>query len=72
MSFNIAGLDSGEVADELNRRGIAVRGGLHCAPSVHAWLGTTQTGAVRASFGPFNTEQDVDALLSAVSDIARK
>jgi len=70
VSFNVRDLDSGQVADALNRRGIAVRGGLHCAPSVHAWLGTQ--GAVRASVGPFNTEKDVDALLSAVEDIARK
>ncbi|MBR4359360.1 MAG: aminotransferase class V-fold PLP-dependent enzyme [Clostridia bacterium] len=69
VSFNVRGLDSGETADELNRRGIAVRGGLHCAPSIHAWLGTS--GAVRASLGPYNTEQDVDALLNAVEDISK-
>ena len=69
VSFNLAGLDSGEAADALNKRGIAVRGGLHCAPSIHAWLGTA--GAVRASLGPFNTQQDVDALLSAVKDLTR-
>ena len=49
--------------------GIAVRGGLHCAPSIHAWLGTA--GAVRASLGPFSTEGDVDALLSAVGRMAK-
>ncbi len=64
VSFNVANLDSGEIADQLNRQHIAVRGGLHCAPSIHAYLGTT--GAVRASLGPFNTEKDVDALLLAV------
>ena len=64
VSFNVADLDSGEVADALNRQHIAVRGGLHCAPSIHAYLGTT--GAVRASLGPFNTEKDVDALLLSV------
>ena len=69
VSFNIQGMDSGETADRLNRTGIAVRGGLHCAPSVHAWLGTA--GAVRASLGPFNTERDVDALLEAVSFLQR-
>lgn len=70
LSFNIRDLDSGRVADEMDKSGIAVRGGLHCAPSIHAWLGTTQTGAVRASLGPFNTEGDVDALLSAAQKIA--
>ncbi len=70
VSFNVGALDSGQVADALNSAGIAVRGGLHCAPSIHAWLGTS--GAVRASLGPFNTERDVDALLSAVTRIARE
>lgn len=67
VSFNIQGMDSGEAADRLNRAGIAVRGGLHCAPSVHAWLGTS--GAVRASIGPFNTEADADALAEAVKSM---
>ncbi len=69
VSFNIAGMDSGEAADELNRRKIAVRGGLHCAPSIHAWLGTS--GAVRASLGPFSTRQDVDLLIRAVHEMSK-
>ena len=67
VSFNLNGMDSGQAADELNSRRIAVRGGLHCAPSIHAYLGTQ--GAVRASLGPFNTERDVDALLMAVEEL---
>ena len=70
VSFNVGALDSGAVADALNRQRIAVRGGLHCAPSIHAYLGTA--GAVRASLGPFNTERDVDALLLAVQRIAQE
>ena len=69
VSFNIQGMDSGQAADALNRRHIAVRGGLHCAPSIHAWLGTA--GAVRASLGPFNTEKDVDDFLAAVMKIVQ-
>ena len=69
VSFNLQGMDSGEVADRLNRAGIAVRGGLHCAPSIHAWLGTS--GAVRASVGPFNTEHDVDTLVEVVKKIQK-
>ena len=64
ISFNLQGMDSGQAADALNRRKIAVRGGLHCAPAIHAWLGTA--GAVRASMGPFNTEREVDDFLAAV------
>ena len=69
VSFNVQNLDSGQAADALNRQHIATRGGLHCAPSIHAWLGTQ--GAVRASLGPFSTEQDVDALLLAVEKMSR-
>lgn len=52
--------DVSELADELDASGIAVRGGLHCAPSIHTWLGTLKTGAVRASVGIYNTEQEMD------------
>lgn len=69
ISFNIRGMDSGQAADALNGQKIAVRGGLHCAPSIHAWLGTE--GAVRASLGPFNTEKDVDDFLLAVERITK-
>ena len=54
------------VADHLNRLGIGVRAGLHCAPLAHRALGTLETGVVRASPGFFNTEGDIDRLLSAV------
>ena len=69
ISFNVGTMDSGQVADALNRQKMAVRAGLHCAPSIHAWLGTA--GAVRASLGPFNTEKEVDAFLLAVQKISR-
>jgi len=49
---------------------IAVRPGLHCAPYVHKAIGTAPEGLVRASPGPFNTEADIDALISAVREIA--
>lgn len=69
VSFNIRNMDSGEAADALSQKRFALRGGLHCAPAIHAWLGTQ--GAVRASLGPFNTESDVDALLAAVSQMTK-
>ena len=45
----------------------AVRAGVHCAPAVHAWLGTLQSGAIRFSPGLYNTAQEMDdtALLLA-------
>ena len=59
-SFVVEGMDAGQIADGLDASGIAVRGGLHCAPAMHTWLGTLQSGAVRISPGIYNTEQEVD------------
>lgn len=59
-SFTVEGMDAGQIADGLDACGIAVRGGLHCAPAVHMWLGTLQSGAVRVSPGIYSTEQDID------------
>lgn len=49
--------------------GLQVRAGFHCAAAVHEHLGTRAGGTVRASFGPFNTDADVEALGSAVAEI---
>ena len=59
-SFVVEGMDAGQIADGLDAAGIAVRGGLHCAPAMHTWLGTLQSGAVRISPGIYNTEQEID------------
>ncbi len=71
VSFNLGSMPSGEVADQLNDARICVRAGLHCAPLAHEALGTTQQGAVRVSLGYANTWQDIDALLWALSRIAK-
>ena len=69
LSFNLEGHESAEVADALDARGICVRGGLHCAPCMHRWLGTQ--GTVRASVGPFSTEAEIDSLADAVEEMAK-
>ncbi|MBE5787399.1 MAG: aminotransferase class V-fold PLP-dependent enzyme [Clostridiales bacterium] len=71
VSFNIAGMDSGQAVDMLSDRRLALRSGLHCAPALHAWLNTLESGTIRASLGPYNTQQDVDGLLEAVWQISR-
>lgn len=71
VSFNIGGIASQEAASALDGLGIAVRGGLHCAPGVHRFLGTLSCGAVRVSPGFLNTREDAMALVRAVSRIAR-
>ena len=48
---------------------IATRSGLHCAPLIHQYLGTANTGTVRASIGYFNTAEDIDALCAALRQI---
>ena len=73
VTLNIGDMDSGEVSDILMEDfGIAVRSGAHCAPRMHEALGTTAQGAVRFSFGYFNTEADADAAIEAVRSIAEE
>ena len=71
-SFNVEGISSQEVASALDSANIAVRGGLHCAPGVHRYLGTLQTGAVRVSPGLTNGMKDARALIDAVADIVQR
>lgn len=49
---------------------IAVRAGLHCAPLVHADLGTSLGGGVRFSLGPFTTPAYIDAAIEAMTEIS--
>ncbi len=70
--FEVEGMPSPAVGEELDRRGICVRAGLHCAPLAHRVLGTGKSGAVRASFGITNTERDARALADAVAEIAAR
>lgn len=52
--------------------GIAVRGGLHCAPRMHKALGTAAEGLVRVSLSPFNTRAETDTFLAAVRALAAR
>ena len=71
VSVNLDGWDSAALAGELAERyGIATRAGLHCAPRMHAALGTLGQGCVRFSFGWFTCEDDIDAAIAALSEIA--
>ncbi len=74
VSFNIQGFDPKKVGETLfDEYGIALRAGFHCAPMAHECLGTIPLGGtVRASIGYFTRKEDVDALLSALSDVLDK
>lgn len=63
--------DSGALGDALDATGVAVRAGLHCAPAIHAWLGSLQTGAARFSVGPFNTEREIDDAAALTARLLR-
>ena len=53
--------------------GILTRPGIHCAPTIHETLGTTQFGGTtRFSFGPFLSVQDVSYATDALAEIATK
>lgn len=71
LSFNLPDYEPSEVGAILNQDyDIAVRTGYHCAPYIHEFLDTVHThGTVRASLSLFNTEDDIDALIKAVSEI---
>jgi selenocysteine lyase/cysteine desulfurase len=73
VSLNIRDYDSSLVADALyTDYGIATRAGAHCAPRMHAALGTTEQGAVRFSFSPFNTEEEIRTAVEAVRQISEE
>ena len=64
--FQVDGKSPSAVAEALSDGGICLRDGLHCAPLAHRLVGSEKTGALRASFGYFNTERDADALVYAL------
>jgi len=64
LSFDIAGVHHSDVVTILAESGVAVRAGQHCAQPLMAALGVS--GTLRASFAPYNTLQDVDALVRAI------
>lgn len=70
VSFRHRTLQSETIADTLSaKHSIAVRGGLHCAPLMHEYLGTLDGGLVRASFSHYNTKTEIDRLLHALEII---
>lgn len=70
VAFYIEGLNGQEVAMILDEHyQIAVRAGLHCAPLTHEAFETSDKGVIRASFGIYNTKEEVDELLLAIDEI---
>lgn len=71
VAFTVAGYDPADVAVLLEQAaGVRARSGFHCAARIHETLGTRAGGTVRLAFGPFNTADDVGAVVAAVAAIA--
>jgi cysteine desulfurase/selenocysteine lyase len=64
MSFILDGVRTEDVGGALDQEGIAVRSGHHCAQPILRRFGLEST--VRASLAPYNTRQDIDALVAAL------
>ncbi|MBL8933365.1 MAG: SufS family cysteine desulfurase [Archangium sp.] len=64
LSFTLAGQKTEQVGALLDKEGIAVRSGHHCAQPILRRFGVEAT--VRASLAPYNTCEDIDALVAAL------
>ena len=64
ISFNVDGCDHYDIGMILDKQGVAVRTGHHCAEPVMARYGTN--GVVRASIALYNNKTDIDNLVAAV------
>lgn len=69
VSFNVAGCDHYDIGMILDKMGIAIRTGHHCAQPVMERYGVN--GMCRASFGLYNNTADIDALVSGVERAVR-
>jgi cysteine desulfurase/selenocysteine lyase len=69
VSFLVAGIHPHDVAQLLDRQGIAIRAGHHCAMPLHQRLGIN--ASCRASFYLYNTFDDVDQLVAGIQAARR-
>ena len=64
VSFALEGIHAHDVSMVIDRSGVAVRAGTHCAQPLMQRFGVTST--CRASFGMYNTLQEIDVLAEAL------
>jgi cysteine desulfurase/selenocysteine lyase len=64
FSFDLEGIHAHDVSMVIDRSGVAVRAGTHCAQPLMKHYGVTST--CRASFGMYNTKQEIDVLVEAL------
>ena len=68
LSFNVGNIHHMDLGTLLDQLGIAVRTGHHCAQPLMDRLGVL--GTVRASFGLYNTREEVDALVAGIKRVS--
>lgn len=71
ITFTVKNRHSEEVAEFLNTAGIAVRAGLHCAPSAHRRIKTIESGAVRICPSVYTTTKDLDFVYKKLMEFVR-
>jgi cysteine desulfurase/selenocysteine lyase len=69
VSFELDGIHAHDVAEILDRHGVAVRAGHHCAQPLMDRLGVAATA--RASFGVYTTPDEIDRLVAGLHDARR-
>jgi cysteine desulfurase family protein len=70
VAITVAGRDLGELALELDRRDVATRLGLHCAPAAHRSAGTLAGGgALRLAPGYWTTEAEIEQTLAILEEL---
>jgi len=70
VTFSIKGLSAEDVCRHLDGRGVALRGGHHCAQPLMRAFGVE--GAARASLAPYTVDADIAVLLEGLGDVASK
>ncbi|TDI85704.1 MAG: cysteine desulfurase [Chloroflexi bacterium] len=68
-AFTLADAHPHDIAEILDRRGVAVRAGHHCAMPLHEKLGLPAT--TRASFYLYNTPDEIDSLIEGLYDVKK-
>ena len=66
ICFNIQGVPSSDVVSYLDKHGVCVRGGIHCAILAHKQIGTVETGAVRVILNDYNTLEEVEKFIQII------
>lgn len=72
LSLNIGDLTGERTAEILAERGVATRGGFHCAALAHRKMGTEKRGTCRVSIGPMTTFDDVMKLVRIIYGETKK